>query len=52
MLPDIIKAKVFDLERQWRCGCSSRLPELEDFAGSDAEEKRKLFGSAGVTRRL
>jgi hypothetical protein len=43
MLPDIIRAKIFDLKRQWRCGCSSRLPELEDFAGSEAEEQEKII---------
>jgi hypothetical protein len=46
MLPDINQAKIFDLERQLALRVLERLPEREDCVGSDAEEKRKLFGTA------
>jgi hypothetical protein len=45
------QVKIFDLERQVPLRVIERLPELEDFAGSDGEEQEKIIGSCGVTER-
>jgi hypothetical protein len=37
------QAKIFDLERQLALRVLERLPELEDFAGSGAEEQEKII---------
>jgi hypothetical protein len=40
------QAKIFDLELQVALRVLERLPELEDFAESDAEEQGKISGPA------